>query len=435
MFPLENPGPWYQYVKRRDNIGLSTEVIKRKYLKESIDFEEQMSNWMRTIQQNAKYGTSGGGFLQQEEQSDLPSNSIEFVVSTGDGTTFGFADIFVSAFTTIDVNWGDETTDTYEVTSDTGFSHSFTEREEPYTVRLTFSDISLVTEILVSNNSANATEARGLQNLINLTNLEIDNNALTSIDVSGMSNLIRLDVSDCTIPQTEGAKSLTSVNVTGCTSLESLYIDDSDLSEFPDLSDCTSLINLDADQCNLVGSVDISHLTALEYVDFNGNTELTEVIISRNQPLGADGNEIYFNGCALTQTSVDNILLELASGSVSNGYVQIDGGTNATPGEVGRESLLILSDRGWSFDVTNGNHTMLTVAYELLETNICASTNTNERYIVNGSAITVGNKLYTNSDAWNPADAGWYRLDGDGSIKFEVSGTYGEIISVDPCGA
>jgi hypothetical protein len=45
----------------------------------------------------------------------------------------------------------------------------------------------------------------------------------------------------------------------------------------------------------------------------------------------------------------------------------------------------------------------------------------------------VGNKLYTNSDAWNPADDGWYRLDGDGSIKFEVSGN-GEIISVDPCG-
>jgi hypothetical protein len=73
------------------------------------------------------------------------------------------------------------------------------------------------------------------------------------------------------------------------------------------------------------------------------------------------------------------------------------------------------------------------LAFEADEANICASTNTNLYYIAEESSIEVGNKLYTNSDAWNPADAGWYRLDGDGSIKFEVSGTYGEIISVNPC--
>jgi hypothetical protein len=48
--------------------------------------------------------------------------------------------------------------------------------------------------------------------------------------------------------------------------------------------------------------------------------------------------------------------------------------------------------------------------------------------------VEVGNKLYQNSDAWMPAEDGWYRLDGDGSIKFEVSGSKGEIISVNPCG-
>jgi hypothetical protein len=145
--------------------------------------------------------------------------------------------------------------------------------------------------------------------------------------------------------------------------------------------------------------------------------------------------------CALTQTAVDNILVALASGSISDGRVNLDNdseefpGTNAAPGAAGRESLLILSDRGWSFDVVDGNHTMLTLAFEALEADICASANTGTYYIADESSIAVGNKLYTNQDAWNPADAGWYRLDGDGSIKFEVSGTYGEIISVDPCGA
>jgi hypothetical protein len=371
----------------------------------------------------------GGGGIIQQEQGDLPSNAIELVVSAANGSSFGMSDIVVSALTTIDVDWGDGDTDTYEVSSDTGFSHTFDMRPEPYTIRMTFSDISLVTEFVVNNNSADVTEARGLQNLINLTNLEIDNNALTSIDVSGMSNLTRLDVSDCV------AKSLTSINVTGCTSLQTLYVDDNNFSSgFPDLSDCTALVNIDFDQCDLTGSVDISNLPALEYPDFSGNTQLTEIIISRTQPLGADANEILFGNCALTQTSVDNILLELASGSVSNGYISINNGTNAAPGEVGRESLFVLDSRGWSFTVTNGNHTSLDVAYELLQTNICASTNTVNRYIVSGSAVEVGNKLYQNSDAWNPAPAGWYRIDGDGSVKFEVSGSKGEIISTAPCG-
>jgi hypothetical protein len=199
------------------------------------------------------------------------------------------------------------------------------------------------------------------------------------------------------------------------------------------------LVLIDFDQCNLVGSVDISNLPALEQFDFNGNLGLTELIISSAQPLGDNERELYVDDCALTQTAVDNILVALASGSISNGYVQLNNddedfpGTNATPGEAGRESLLILSDRGWSFDITPGNHTELTLKNELLEEDICASSNVYYGYVVSGSWIEVGNKLYQNSDAWMPAEPGWYRLDGDGSIKFEVSGSQGEIISVEPC--
>ena len=282
---------------------------------------------------------------------------------------------------------------------------------------------------------AGLTSITGLQNLTNLQDFRADWSFLTSIDLSGLSNLTYVDVSDQDAVD-GGAACLASINLTGCTSLQSLYIDDNDFSAgFPDLSDCTSLRYFDFDQSNLVGSVDLSNLPALEGFDMNGNTELTEVIISRTQPLSDNGTEILLNNCALTQTAVDNILLELASGSISNGYIQLNQGTNATPGEVGRESLFVLNARGWSIDVTNGNHTMLTLAFEALEADICASTNTGTYYIADESSIAVGNKLYTNQDAWNPADAGWYRLDGDGSIKFEVSGTYGEIISVDPCGA
>jgi hypothetical protein len=286
---------------------------------------------------------------------------------------------------------------------------------------------------------ATVTSFTGLQNLTNIQRFKADESSLTSIDLSGMSTLIEVDLSDNDLPD-ESTNSLSSVNLSGCTSLEFLYLDDSDFSAgLPDLSDCDSLVLIDFDECNLVGSVDISNLPALEQFDFYGNLGLTELIISSAQPLGDNERELIANDCALTQTAVDNILVALASGSISAGYVQLDNenetGTNATPGEAGRESLLILSDRGWSFDVTPGNHTSLTLAFEALEANICASINTGTYYIADESSIAVGNKLYTNSDAWNPADAGWYRLDGDGSIKFEVSGTYGEIISVDPCGA
>ena len=286
---------------------------------------------------------------------------------------------------------------------------------------------------------ATVTSFTGLQNLTNIQEFKADYNSLTSIDLSGMSTLTLIDVSDNDVPDSSDS-SLTSVNLSGCTSLERLYLDDSDFSAgFPDLSDCTDLNIIDFDQCGIVGSVDISNLPLLEQFDFNGNTGLTELIISKNQPLGGGGGELLANDCALTQTAVDNILLALASGSISNGFVDLDNGdgegTNAAPGEAGRESLLILSDRGWSFDIAPGNHTELTLAFEALEEDICASANTGTYYIADESSIAVGNKLYTNQDAWNPADAGWYRLDGDGSIKFEVSGTYGEIISVDPCGA
>jgi hypothetical protein len=283
---------------------------------------------------------------------------------------------------------------------------------------------------------ATITSFTGLQNLTNIEQFRADYNSLTSIDLSGMSTLTIVDLSDNDLPGSS-TNSPVSVNLSGCTSLESLYLDDNDLSAgFPDLSDCTSLSYIDFDQCGIVGSVDISNLPLLEYIDFGSNLGLTELIISRNQPIGDNGMEVTLNDCAFSQTAVDNILLELASGSVSNGYIDIDNnndGTNATPGEAGRESLFVLNSRGWSFDVVNGNHTALTVAKELLEADICASTYTITQYIVSGSAIEVGNKLYQNSGAWMPAEPSWYRLDGDGSIKFEVSGSQGEIISVDPC--
>lgn len=144
---------------------------------------------------------------------------------------------------------------------------------------------------------------RGLQNLANLEDFRADFNHLTTIDLSGLTHLDYVDISDCDLVGT-GTNSLTSVNVEGCTSLVTLNIDDSDFSAgFPDLSTCTSLTYFDADQSNIQGTLDLSNVPALQGFDLFGNTGLTNLIISSEQPLG-NGRNLECNGTALDRKSV-----------------------------------------------------------------------------------------------------------------------------------
>lgn len=197
------------------------------------------------------------------------------------------------------------------------------------------------------------TSITGLQNLTGLVTFNADWNGLTSVNLSNLSNLVNVDISDCDIPGTS-TNSLTSVNLSGCAALEQLRIDDSDFSGgLPSLSGLTSLIWLDVDQSNISGSIDLSGLPALEGFDVNGNTGLTEVIISSSQSLGANGYNLLFDDCALTQTAVDNILVALAANSVDNGYIDLSGGTNAVPGSAGQAALITLAAKGWTCNVNS----------------------------------------------------------------------------------
>jgi hypothetical protein len=58
-----------------------------------------------------------------------------------------------------------------------------------------------------------------------------------------------------------------------------------------------------------------------------------------------------FDNCALTQTSVDNILVSIAAAGTSAGTLNITGGTSATPGAAGLVAKALLVGRGWT--VTN----------------------------------------------------------------------------------
>ena len=182
-----------------------------------------------------------------------------------------------------------------------------------------------------------------MQNLTSFQRLYADYNSLTTVDLSGMNSLISADLNDCDIPDTNNP-SLTSVNLTGCTALESLRLDDSNFSAgIPNLTGLTSLQYFDMDQCGISGAVDLSELSSTLYgFDLSGNNitsiqlpeaNLTDVILSNN---------------ALTETAVNNVLQWLDGSGVESGYVELSQGTNAPPtgnGLVAKQNLL---NKGWT---------------------------------------------------------------------------------------
>ena len=219
------------------------------------------------------------------------------------------------------------------------------------------------------------TSITGLQNLTNLENFNADYNALTTVNLSGLANLLFVDISD-NEKVDFSESSLTSVNLSGCTALQTLRLDDSDFSAgIPSLAGLTSLTNLDLDQCSISGSIDLSGLPVLEGFDFNGNIGITNVTISSSQPLG-DGYQILLYNNALTQTAVDNILVALAANSINNGYADLSGGTNAAPGSAGLAALTTLDGKGWSYNVNEPTTTTTTSSSTSTTTSTSTSTTT-----------------------------------------------------------
>ena len=200
---------------------------------------------------------------------------------------------------------------------------------------------------------ARITSITGLQNLTNLTGLELGWNSLTAVDLSGMSSLLYVDISDQNSPNVLDENYLTSVDLTGCTAIQELRLDDSDFSNgIPYIGDLIELIFLDLDQCGIAGTVDLSNFPSLRGFDLSGNTSLTSVTISSSQPLG-DGQSIDIYGCALVPSAVDNILIALAANAINNGYVDLTGGTNAVPGASGLAAKTTLEGKGWQVDVNS----------------------------------------------------------------------------------
>jgi hypothetical protein len=94
-------------------------------------------------------------------------------------------------------------------------------------------------------------------------------------------------------------------------------------------------------------------------LDFTGITTITELY---NESTGLQ--HINITGCVnlnnveledndLTEASVDHILITLDDNGLSNGYVNLNGGTNATPSALGLAAEASLVIKGWTVNVNS----------------------------------------------------------------------------------
>jgi len=137
---------------------------------------------------------------------------------------------------------------------------------------------------------------------------------------------------------------ITSLSVTGLTLLRYIRCGRVELTSL-DISTNTALTNLGCKN-NQLTSLDISANTALTYLECDGN-QLTSLDISTNTAL----TYLSCNGNQLTVASVNEILIDLDTHGLPDGYLDLSdlsGGTNAAPTGAGATAVSNLTDKGWS---------------------------------------------------------------------------------------
>ena len=189
---------------------------------------------------------------------------------------------------------------------------------------------------------------------IGRTQLDVEmQSPITSLDVSRLATLVNLNVGADT--------SLASLNVSGLTALQFLVADGHNLTAL-DLSGLTALIEADAFTGPLI-TVNATGCGALNTLELQGNalTAITLAGCAALQTLELYSNnftsidlgglaalltvDLSYN--ALDQASVDGVLADLAANGLSDGYLDLSAGTNATPSIVGAASAATLTSRGW----------------------------------------------------------------------------------------
>ena len=151
-------------------------------------------------------------------------------------------------------------------------------------------------------------------NMPNLYELYCDYSPLTTLPWNDIQNVYRLGIYGCQFETLE-------------------------LWRMPNLGYCYagsnySLASVDAHGNTSLKTLDVSYCQSLAYIDITGCTSLRYV---------------YAYGCALDEAMVDQLLADLVANGVTDGYLQLAGGTNSPPSDPDGLALkAILLDRGWT---------------------------------------------------------------------------------------
>jgi len=102
LLGIPNPGSWQVFLKRPDNIGLSIQEAKQKYLKELALFEnekKQQYDLYMQLFEDRKGGASGGGVSFTGQGIDGPiAGATVTAVAEGISTTTDAAGFFTFNF-------------------------------------------------------------------------------------------------------------------------------------------------------------------------------------------------------------------------------------------------------------------------------------------------------------------------------------------------
>ena len=184
------------------------------------------------------------------------------------------------------------------------------------------------------------TSITNLQNLPNLTKFEVVDSNLQTVDFSNLSNL-----SDITVIRNQ----LETLNITNCTTLTTLDVAENNITTLTDivgLDEVQSLSIISIDTNSVSGIVDFTSFPQLTRIQA-GNNSITEIIIDSTQSLNLV--DAYQN--QLTETAVDNILVELSTNGVNGGSCYLDDVGNAIPSATGLAAKTILEGNGWTVSV------------------------------------------------------------------------------------
>ncbi len=153
---------------------------------------------------------------------------------------------------------------------DASFNNILVDANQDGEIQLT--EALQVSVIYFNNSQPYVTDMTGIQSFVNIRNLFIAPSVLTTLDLSGLSNLVLLSYYN-----NDFNYNLTSVNLTGLTSLVNLRISNCQLTSL----NLSGLVNLKYINCddNLITNLDVQGLPNLEVLECRNN-QLTNLNLS-----------------------------------------------------------------------------------------------------------------------------------------------------------